>query len=166
MAEPLKFSEDGVKNILKVTTIPLLSAVKFFEEHQTYFKKCFSRDLTYKSSSDNVMDQWILSEVVNLRRKIREEMEEYRLNKIGNYIIHFIDMLNNWYIKFNRRRMKNKTGEEDFDTCLSVLHQVILYFVIISPFYPHLSEYIYQKFKSDKHPESVHLYYWVNLPTF
>ena len=38
MAEPLKFSEDGVKNILKVTTIPLLSAIKFFEEHQTSSK--------------------------------------------------------------------------------------------------------------------------------
>ena len=166
MAEPLKFSEEGVKNILKISTIPLLNAIKFFEEHHTYFKKCFHRDISKTYESKNVMDQWILSELVNLKKKIRDDMEDYKLNKIGMYIFHFIDMLNNWFIKFNRRRMKNRSNIAEFDTSLSILHNVVLYLsVIISPFYPHLSEYIYQKFRVES-AESVHLYYWVNLPTF
>ena len=55
--------------------------------------------------------------------------------------------------------MKNKFNKHDFSVSLSTLKNVLKYLcIIISPFYPFLSEHLYNKLKDESDPESVHLY--------
>ena len=168
MGEPVKFLENQIFSILKTSSIPLLNSLNFFEEHCTFYKKCFNNEeISDDAKSDNIMDRWILSEITILRNKIYDNVNKYKLNNTSMLITSFINNLNNWYIAFNRKRMKNKNNKTDFNTCLSILKNVLKYLcIIISPFFPFLSEYIYQKLRNNGECESVHLYSWNKLPKY
>ena len=168
MSEPVRFLESQIHNILKTSSIQLLNSINFFQEHYTFYKKYFNDDkLEDSNKSTNLMDKWILSEVNILKNKIYQDINNYKLNNIGNLICNFINNLNNWYIAFNRKRMKNKFNKHDFSVSLSTLKNVLKYLcIIISPFYPFLSEHLYNKLKDESDPESVHLYKWDLLPKY
>ena len=72
----------------------------------------------------NVMDRWILSFTQSLILFVKEEMKSeilswnftklsiflfsivYRLYTVVPRLVRFIDQLTNWYVRFNRKRLK------------------------------------------------------------
>jgi isoleucyl-tRNA synthetase len=40
------------------------------------------------------------------------------------YLVKYIDNLTNIYVRFNRKRLKGRTGEEDYRISLSTLYHV------------------------------------------
>jgi len=93
----------------------------------------------------NVFDKWILSKLDNLCTMIDDDMQNYRLNKAVDKQLDFIEDLVNWYIKFNRKRMKGEYGVTDWSNAISVLHFVIHTFArVCSPTTPFLSEYVHR----------------------
>ena len=90
-------------------------------------------------------------------------MESYSVHRITTEIMIFIENLVNWYIKFNRNRIKGRYYSIDEQSCaLSTLYKVLLAISkIFAPFMPFLAETIYQKLKvflpKDEQVESVHL---------
>lgn len=148
--ESLKFNEDNVKQT-KQKIIQYINGVKFFIEHSINFCKTHDRkEIKYIETYNgiNLMDKWILEEIYNLRLRIEKNMEEYKMDKIVDDILYFIENLTNWYIKLNRQRIK--TGE------LNVLYSVLIDFSIITaPFMPFLSEYIYKHLNGEE--ISVHI---------
>lgn len=40
------------------------------------------------------------------------------------YLLKFLDNLTNIYVRFNRKRLKGRTGEDDCHTALSTLYNV------------------------------------------
>lgn len=71
--------------------------------------------------SDNVMDRWILASMQSLVQFIHQEMGLYKLYTVVPRLLNFIDELTNWYIRFNRRRLKGENGVED---CLKALNSL------------------------------------------
>jgi isoleucyl-tRNA synthetase len=77
-AEPLKFKEDGVKDVLKDVFLPWLNAYKFFVGQVLLLKKESQIDFVYDVSnqnSENLMDRWILASCQSLIQFVRVEME-------------------------------------------------------------------------------------------
>ncbi|KAJ2402790.1 isoleucine--tRNA ligase [Coemansia sp. RSA 2530] len=59
-----------------------------------------------------------------------------------------IDQLTNWYVRFNRRRLKGENGTEDAVNALNTLYEVLLTLSrLMAPFTPFLTENMYQSLK-------------------
>lgn len=73
-------------------------------------------------------------------------LEGYRLYTVVPRLLQVIDNLTNWYIRFNRKRLKGAAGLEIRDTkaALDTLCQVLFTLVrALAPFTPFLTEHIY-----------------------
>jgi isoleucyl-tRNA synthetase len=72
----------------------------------------------------------------------------YRLYTVFPRLLHLIDSLTNWYIRFNRKRLKGQAGLGIRDThlALNTLFEVLFILVrALAPFMPFLTDHIYQQ---------------------
>ena len=82
------------------------------------------------------------------RAYIHQEMSTYKLYTVVPRLLDFIDELTNWYIRFNRRRLKGEGGVEDCLKALNTLFDALFTFVrAMAPFTPFLSDNIYSKLR-------------------
>ena len=56
----------------------------------------------------------------------RQEMDAFRLYTVVPYLVKFIDQLTNIYVRYNRKRLKGKLGEDDSLTALCTLYSTLL----------------------------------------
>ncbi|KAJ8606264.1 hypothetical protein MRB53_041086 [Persea americana] len=121
-AEPLKFKESGVKEIVAKVLLPLWNSFNFFEQQVQLLKKVedisFSWDPKGEIDNANVMDRWILASCQSLLQFVNAEMAAYRLYTVVPRLLGLIDNTTNWYIRFNRRRLKGELGITQ-STCAS-----------------------------------------------
>lgn len=149
-AETLKFKEEGVKEVVSKVLLPWWNCVKFLEGSVALLKKNENVDFQYDASvvSDNVMDKWILASLQSLIKFIHQEMEEYRLYTVVPRLLGFIDQLTNWYIRFNRRRLKGEVSLEDTSKSLNTLTEALFAMArAMAPFTPFLADTIYQRLR-------------------
>ncbi|MFW6234410.1 MAG: isoleucine--tRNA ligase, partial [Spirochaetota bacterium] len=154
-AEDLKYSDDGVKEILKSIIIPLWNAYSFFV---TYANIDEAAPDTPPEDPENPLDRWILSESERLVHEVVENMDAYDLQKAIAPMVSFIDLLNNWYIRRSRRRFWRSENDADklqaYETLFSVLMTLVK---VAAPIVPFITEDIYRNLRSEHDPESVHL---------
>lgn len=159
-AEPLRFKEDGVKQIVSSVILPLWNSFNFFDQQVALLKKVdnidFMWDPAEEAKNTNVMDRWILASCQSLLKFVNEEMSSYRLYTVVPRLLELIDNTTNWYIRFNRRRLKGEFGKEDTTHSLNTLFEVIYTLVRgLAPFTPFITDNIYQRIS--KHiPKSMH----------
>ncbi len=153
--EDLKYSDDGIKDVLKGFIIPFWNAYSFFVTYANIDK--FAPE-GVPSEPDNPLDRWILSEAEYLVSEVTIQLDQYDLSRAISFIIRFIDLLNNWYIRRSRRRFWRSENDIDkiqaYETLYSVLMSIIH---VAAPFIPFITEEIYQNLKTEGMPESLHL---------
>jgi isoleucyl-tRNA synthetase len=157
-AEPLRFKEEGVKEVVSKVLLPWWNSFKFWEGQVALLKKLHNIDFVYDPTlvSENVMDKWILASLQTLIGHIHTEMKEYRLYAVVPGLLNLIDDLTNWYIRLNRSRLKGENGVEDAKKALNTLFEALFVLVrAMAPFTPFLSETVYQKLRTAL-PESFH----------
>ncbi|KAG2733284.1 hypothetical protein G9P44_004274 [Scheffersomyces stipitis] len=159
-AETLKFKEEGVKEVVSSVLLPWFNSYKFLKDAVDIFKKDNGVDFKYDESlvSTNVMDRWMLASIQSLIEFIHTEMQGYRLYTVVPRLLSFIDELTNWYIRFNRRRIKGY-GDNDVDDTkkgLNTLAEALLTLSrAMAPFTPYLSDNIFQRIKGYFKPETL-----------
>ncbi len=155
-ADDLKFSEAGVKDVLKTLLIPLWNSYSFFV---TYANVDNWNPEDYKDIKINdPLDKWIFSSLQTLIDDTTNAMDVYDLNKAVSPFVSFIEQLTNWYIRRSRRRFWKSGDDTNKNEAYYTLYNVLLEFSkIIAPFLPFISEEIYQNLRTDNMPESVHL---------
>lgn len=157
-AEEQRFSDSGVKDMVRRALLPWLNAFKFLH---TYAEIDGWTPSDTPVTSENIMDQWILSRLQSLKANIATEMEAYRLYNVVPALFEFIEDLTNWYIRLNRSRFWAEGLDEDKQAAYSTLYTTIYELSLsMAPFAPFLSETIYQALREygDKDmPRSVHL---------
>lgn len=147
-AEPLRFKEAGVKEIVSKVLLPLWNSYQFFDQQVALLKKVadihFVFDPEAEKTNVNVMDRWILASCQSLLKFVNEEMAGYRLYTVVPRLLGLIDNTTNWYIRFNRRRLKGEYGVEDTTHALNTLFEV-LYTLCrgLAPFTPFITDNIY-----------------------
>jgi isoleucyl-tRNA synthetase len=150
-ADDLRFSEDGVNEVLKKVLIVFWNVHTFYK---LYAKE--TKDLDVKSINNiGILDKWILSRLNSLNEDINKGMDGYDLLKGIRPIEKFISDLSTWYLRRSRNRFKDS---EDKEVASQVLKYVLFNLTkIVAPFIPFFSEQIYQSLKNEKELESVHL---------
>ena len=159
-AEELRFSEEGVKQVLRQTILPLWNSYNFLVTYALVDNWSPAK----VEASENLLDRWILSKVSSLTKGVDSSLSSYQMYSASQPILEFVDQLTNWYIRLNRKRFwsgNTDTQKSDKLKAYSTLHKALLSFVrILAPICPFVSEQIFQNLKlgsSLENFESVHL---------
>ncbi|KAM4722099.1 isoleucine--tRNA ligase, cytoplasmic [Rhinophrynus dorsalis] len=168
-AENLRFKEEGVRDVLKDVFLPWYNAYRFLMQniyrlHKEEGIQFLFNENTAKQSS-NIMDKWIISFTQSLVQFFKLEMSAYRLYTVVPRLVKFVDMLTNWYVRMNRRRLKGESGTEDCLMALETLFSVLFSMCrLMAPFTPFITEMMYQRLRllidltsmQDKDTKSIH----------
>ncbi|OWB80614.1 hypothetical protein B5S32_g4902 [[Candida] boidinii] len=149
-AETLKFKEEGVREVVSKVLLPWWNSYKFLEGQVALLQKMEGIEYKYDPTikSDNVMDRWLLASIQSLIKFIHNEMEEYRLYTVVPKLLNLIDDLTNWYIRFNRKRLKGENGVDDCTKALNTLTEALFTLVrAMAPFTPFLADNIYRRMR-------------------
>ena len=155
-AENLKFSENGVKQLMRDLLIPWWNAYSFFV---TYANVDGFNDAEVRfPESDNVLDRWIVSSMETLIADVTAAMDAYDLQRSVRPFVKFIEDLTNWYIRRSRRRFWKSQNDGDKLCAYRTLRYVLVQLAkVAAPFTPFIAEEIYRNLKGEGDPESVHL---------
>lgn len=157
--ESLRFSEAGVKEIVRSVLLPFWNVYSFFTTYACVdgFKPSLSSDL--RSKSNNALDRWIISRFQSLLSKIEAEMAQYHLYAVVPVLLEFIEELTNWYVRRSRRRFWSD-DTNDKQAGYETLYYVLSGFSrALAPFLPFVTEEIFLNLRAlnSELPESVHL---------
>ena len=155
-AETLRFSENGVKEIVRQALLPLWNVYSFFTTYASVDQYSPSKG---SAPSANVLDRWVLSRLQTLLSSIEKEMEQYRLYAVLPALLEFVEELTNWYVRRSRRRFWSDDAQDKragYDTLYTVLVKLSQ---ALAPFIPFVTEEIYRNLSTltPGAPESVHL---------
>ena len=154
-AEDLKYTDEGVRDVLKSIIIPLWNAYSFFVTYANIDNIVVTEA---PANADNPLDRWILSESGRLVDEVTKQLDAYDLQKAIDPIVSFLDILNNWYIRRSRRRFWRSENDKDkyqaYQTIYTVIDKLIR---VAAPFMPFITEAIYQNLKTESAPQSIHL---------
>jgi len=154
-ADDLRYTDEGVEEVLKSIIIPLWNAYSFFVTYAN-IDKITARGAPEKPV--NLLDQWILSEAQTLIEKTGAALEDYDLSRAVDPILRFIDLLNNWYIRRSRRRFWRSENDTDKLEAYGTLYEVLKTLITTAaPFMPFTTDAIWQNLRLDTDPESAHL---------
>ncbi len=106
-------------------------------------------------------DRWILSKLNSLKKEVLENYNNYTFSQVATLIDYFVlEELSRTYIKLIRDRVGTKTEKALTETLSETIMSLLK---LMAPITPHLAEYVYLDFKTDKMPESVH---FLSMPQF
>ncbi|HUZ17846.1 MAG TPA: isoleucine--tRNA ligase [Spirochaetia bacterium] len=154
-AEDLRYSDDGVKEVVKTVIIPLWNAYSFFV---TYANIDGIESNDAPNRPDNPLDAWILSECERMVEETSEALDRYDLQRACGPVVAFIDSLNNWYIRRSRRRFWRSENDPDKKQAYDTLYAVLLKLVTAAaPLIPFVTDEIYRNLRRPDMEPSVHL---------
>ena len=155
-AENLKFSENGVKQLMRDLLIPWWNAYSFFVTYANV--DGFNDAEVVYPESPNVLDKWIVSSMETLIADVTAAMDAYDLQRSVRPFVKFVEDLTNWYIRRSRRRFWKSQNDGDKLCAYRTLRYVLVQLAkVAAPFTPFIAEEIYRNLKGSKDPESVHL---------
>lgn len=144
----LRFSEEGVRGVLSNVILKWINSLNFYLNQVELFNQTSGETFMYDHDapkSTNVFDRWVLARCQTLIDKVHEELDNYRLYTVIPSLLDLINDLTNWYIRFNRRRLKGENGVEDTKAALNSLYETLHTLCLtMSSFTPFTSEMVYQ----------------------
>jgi isoleucyl-tRNA synthetase len=159
-AEPMRFSESGVRDVVRSVVLPLWNAYSFFATYASIDSWTPPAQATAVSDR-SFMDRWIISMAQSLVRDVNTEMESYRLYNVIPQVLGFIDHLTNWYIRRSRRRFWQNEDSTDKQHAFETLYEVLCLFSrLLAPILPFMAEILFQRLEAGKRTgaeDSVHL---------
>jgi isoleucyl-tRNA synthetase len=155
-AENLRFSESGVRQILRDLLLPWWNAYSFFVTYANV--DGWHEPEVATPDSPNELDRWIVSSLETLVADVTAAMDRYDLQKSVRPFVAFVENLTNWYIRRSRRRFWKSEDDADKRHAYRTLRYVLVQLCkIAAPFTPFLAEEIYRNLRGASMPESVHL---------
>ena len=157
-ADDLRYSDAGVREVLKNILIPLWSGYSFFVQYANIDGvTCTGHEFDSKLP-ENPLDRWILSVTQKMVKDVTAALDDYDLSAAIDPLIAFIDQINNWYIRRNRRRFwKSGNDNDKIEAYASLYYALKTFCKCAAPVIPFITETMYQNFKTESDKESVHL---------
>jgi len=152
---PLKFDEEGLKEVHSKFFNPFRNTYSFFQTYANIdkidIKEC---NVPVKDRED--IDKWILSKYNKLVKEVTKEMDNFDLNAVVKLITTFVsDDLSNWYIRRNRDRFWGSELDNSKKSVYMTTYEVLTGVCkLAAPIIPYTTEEIYTKLTFE---ESVHL---------
>ena len=152
--ETARISKEGneVATTARKVQIPYYNAYHFF----TLYANADGISAKYDTSSDEIIDRYILAKLEELKEDAISTMNKYDIATFCSKVEKFLDILNNWYIRQCRERFWGTNVSKDtqlkaFNTLYTVLIDISK---IIAPLMPFITEFVYKNLTGE---DSVHL---------
>ena len=156
-ADDLRYSDEGVKEVVKNILIPLWSGYSFFVTYANIDNYTCTGKIDFSKLS-NPLDAWIVSVAQKMVQDVTSALDDYDLSSAIDPLINFIDQLNNWYIRRNRRRFwKSGTDADKTEAYESLYYALKTFALCAAPFIPFITEEMWQNLRTADDKESVHL---------
>ena len=152
---PLKFSENGVKEVHSKFFNPFKNTYTFFQTYANIdnidIKEC---NVPYEERED--IDKWLLSKYNQLVLDVTEGFDSFDLNQVVRTITTFVsEDLSNWYIRRNRDRFWSSKLDNSKKSVYMTTYEVLNGLCrLAAPIIPFTTEEIYKNLTGE---ESVHL---------
>lgn len=157
-ADDLRYSDEGVRDVIKNIILPLWNSYSFFVTYANIDKIQPTGHLFDEKLPSNPLDAWLLSITQKLVKDVTAGLDDYDLSGAVDPIVKFIDEMNNWYIRRSRRRFWKSENDSDKKEAYEALYIALKTFSLVaSPFIPFITEQIWQNLKTADDKESVHL---------
>lgn len=152
---PLKFDEDGIKEINSKFFNTLKNTYTFFQMYANT-DNLDPRDFKVEYKDLEEIDKWLLSKYNKLVKNVTDSFEEYDLNKAVKYLNSFVnEELSNWYIRRNRRRFWASELDNSKKAVYQTTYEVLVGLCkLAAPVVPFTTDEIYTNLTDE---ESVHL---------
>lgn len=151
------FNEDDLKETQNKFFDTLINTVRFFIIYSNLTDFEYSDSKLKEVQERDMTDRWIISKLNSLKKEYFEYMDDYEITKAARIIYDFtIDELSNWYIRLNRKRLRNPENEKDRLSGYQTLFEVIIELLkMVAPVSPFISEMLFRTLNDDD--KSVHL---------
>ncbi|MCR4715317.1 MAG: isoleucine--tRNA ligase [Treponemataceae bacterium] len=157
-ADDLKYSDDGVRDILKGILIPLWNSYSFFITYANIDSVKATGHAFDNALPTNPLDRWLLSVTQKLAGDVSAALDNYDLSGAIDPIVSYIDELNNWYIRRSRRRFWKSENDSDKSEAYEALYIALKTLSLVAaPVIPFITEAMWQNLRTDEDPISVHL---------
>jgi isoleucyl-tRNA synthetase len=108
-----------------------------------------------------LLDRWVLSELHAVTRDVTRALEAFDTAAAGRRLAAFIDDLSNWYVRRSRRRFWDGPSSADGASAFATLHECVTTLTLLmAPFVPFVTDYVWGVLRQAGAPESVHLASW------
>ena len=157
-ADDLRYSDEGVRDVIKSIILPLWNSYSFFVQYANIDKViCTGHEFDSKLPQ-NPLDRWLLSISQKMIKDVSDALDDYDLSAAIDPLLEFIDSINNWYIRRNRRRFWKSGNDSDKLEAYGALYYALKTFTkVAAPFIPFLTEEMWLNLKTSEDKESVHL---------
>jgi isoleucyl-tRNA synthetase len=108
-----------------------------------------------------LLDRWVLSELHAVVRDVTGSLEGFDTAAAGRRLGNFIDDLSNWYVRRSRRRFwDGPAGAEGASAFATLYECVTTLTLLMAPFVPFVTDYVWGVLRRPGAAESVHLASW------
>ena len=152
---PLKFDEEGLKEVHSKFFNPFKNTYSFFQTYANIDEIDISKcDVKYENREE--IDKWLLSKYNKLVETVTDAYNVYDLNQVVKLITSFVsDDLSNWYIRRNRDRFWSSKLDDSKKSVYMTTYEVLTGVCkLAAPIIPYTTEEIYKDLTGE---ESVHL---------
>ncbi|HQY21662.1 MAG TPA: isoleucine--tRNA ligase [Ignavibacteria bacterium] len=153
------FNEEDLKELQNKFFDTLINTVRFFILYSNLSDFDHKKDKATNISDRPIIDKWIISRINSLKKEYLELMEDYDVTRASRILFDFTnDELSNWYIRRNRKRLRNPESESDRLSGYHTLYYVIIELLkMISPVSPFLTDKLFLTLTESD--DSIHLSY-------
>ena len=156
--DEIRYSDEGVREVIKSIILPLWNSYSFFVQYANIDGVTCTGHEFDKKLPDNPLDRWILSVSQQMIKDVTEAIDDYDLSAAVDPMLRFIDRINNWYIRRNRRRFWKSGNDADKLEAYGALYSALKTLMLVTaPLIPFLAEAVWQNLRTDEDKESVHL---------
>ena len=152
---PLKFDEEGLKEVHSKFFNPFKNTYSFFQTYANIDEIDIS-ECNVKYENREEIDKWLLSKYNKLVENVTAAYDVYDLNQVVKLITSFVsDDLSNWYIRRNRDRFWSSKLDDSKKSVYMTTYEVLTGVCkLAAPIIPYTTEEIYKNLTGE---ESVHL---------
>jgi len=154
--EDILISEDHYKMQVRGTMLILWNVYNFFI---TYANLDGWKPKAKVSKSENILDQWILVLLENLKTNVTKSLDGYDTVEAIELIKSFVNDFSTWYLRRSRDRVgPTAEDEKDKQAFYQTSYEVLVTLTkLMAPITPFIAEEIYRNLTDE---ESVHLASW------
>ncbi len=142
--DSLKFDEAGIQEIQRKFFGTLYNTYQFFALYANVDGFAFKEKYIPVKERPEI-DQWILSSLNSLMKKVTESFDTYEPTQAGRAIEEFVDtLLSNWYVRLCRRRFWKGEYEHDKIAAYQTLYECLETISrLIAPIAPFFADWLY-----------------------
>ena len=163
--EELRFSEAGVREMVRCVLLPWWNSVSFLLTYAAVDGWDPETD-AWEGTPTHELDVWVRAKLEQLKAQVEREMADYKLYRVVPPLLQFLGDLTNWYIRRSRRRFWKSESDEDKRSAYTTLYTVLLEFTeLMAPYTPFFADWVYELLRATPATRAIDSVHLRDLPT-